>query len=65
MGGGKNKKGGNNIYTQLCEINDLRAPAYGTGESTQQFLMTYMRKKNAHVSMYDSLCCTPEIHTTL
>ena len=51
--GGKNWEGGNNIHTLLYKIMNNENLQYSTGKSTQQFVITYMGKKNGYTDMYD------------
>ena len=37
---------------------------YSAGNSTQNSVITYMRKESEHIYIYDSLCCTSETNTT-
>ena len=39
-------------------------PLYSAGNSTQNSVITYMRKESEHIHIYDSLCCTSETNTT-
>ena len=68
------------IHTTICKTDNQRGLQYSTGNYTQYFVITYKRKEYMYICMYilglpkssfryiyisESLCCTPEMNTTL